>query len=94
MAYCMQWFAVLLLLPFPNSPSLFLMLYILALMLRHKPCLYCTLVIIALFYSSGLLYSSDLFSIQNIYGRQWIDKAIYWITNSKFKNMEYGKIPL
>jgi len=33
----MQWFIVLLILPFPNSPSLFLMLYILALMLRHKP---------------------------------------------------------
>ena len=38
--YCMQWFLVLFLLPFPQASSFFCLSFLLCMFLSHKPCLY------------------------------------------------------
>ncbi|KAI9494963.1 hypothetical protein BDB00DRAFT_816461 [Zychaea mexicana] len=61
--YCMRYFVPLLLLPFPDAPPIFVILFLVSFFLHQKPCIYCTLLLIALF--SSTCYWGQ--------GRCWID---------------------
>ncbi|KAI9281763.1 hypothetical protein BC943DRAFT_329532 [Umbelopsis sp. AD052] len=50
--YCMRYFVPLLLLPFPDSPPIFVLLFLISFFLHQKPCIYCTLLLFALFSST------------------------------------------
>ncbi|KXS13077.1 hypothetical protein M427DRAFT_34304 [Gonapodya prolifera JEL478] len=56
--YCLQHFLPLFLLPFPHQNSFFLLSYVLSLIVHHRPCPYCSLVLVALFASTCALWSS------------------------------------
>ncbi|RUP45451.1 hypothetical protein BC936DRAFT_148172 [Jimgerdemannia flammicorona] len=50
--YCMRWFIPLLLLPFPNAPPIFTLLFLVSFFLHQRPCVYCTILLVALFTST------------------------------------------
>ncbi|KAJ6519300.1 hypothetical protein C8R45DRAFT_1057800 [Mycena sanguinolenta] len=50
--WCTRWFLPLLLLPLPTAPPVFLMLFLLSLFIQAKPCFYCIVVLVTLFFSS------------------------------------------
>ncbi|KAJ7226022.1 hypothetical protein GGX14DRAFT_423535 [Mycena pura] len=50
--WCTRWFLPLLLLPLPTAPPYFLVLFLLALFIQAKPCFYCIVLLVALFFSS------------------------------------------
>ncbi|KAJ7837176.1 hypothetical protein B0H14DRAFT_3870513 [Mycena olivaceomarginata] len=50
--WCTRWFLPLLLLPLPTAPPYFLVLFLLSLFIQAKPCFYCIVVLITLFFSS------------------------------------------
>lgn len=49
MMYCLRSFIILLFLPFPLAPPLLTFLFFVAFYLRKRPCVYCTILLIALF---------------------------------------------
>ncbi|KAI9204511.1 uncharacterized protein BJ171DRAFT_505978 [Polychytrium aggregatum] len=83
--WCMHWFLVLFLLPYPQAPSLFLLSLLVVMFLEHKPCLYCSIVILALLATSGALYQESiqedtllwLDSIMSVADHTW--RSRYWI---------------
>ncbi|KAJ6569630.1 hypothetical protein B0H19DRAFT_1219467 [Mycena capillaripes] len=50
--WCTRWFLPLLLLPLPIAPPYFLVLFLLSLFIQAKPCFYCIVVLVTLFFSS------------------------------------------
>ncbi|KAJ1310675.1 hypothetical protein OPQ81_009202 [Rhizoctonia solani] len=50
--WCTRWYLPLLLLPFPSAPPFFLLVLIFSLTLHARPCLYCIVLLVALFTSS------------------------------------------
>ncbi|KAJ7171831.1 hypothetical protein C8R43DRAFT_979596 [Mycena crocata] len=50
--WCTRWFLPLLLLPLPTAPPYFLVLFLLALFIQAKPCFYCIVLLVTLFFSS------------------------------------------
>ncbi|KAJ7275572.1 hypothetical protein B0H12DRAFT_1087898 [Mycena haematopus] len=50
--WCTRWFLPLLLLPLPTAPPYFLVLFLLSLFIQAKPCFYCIVVLVTLFFSS------------------------------------------
>ncbi|CAB4394064.1 hypothetical protein GLOIN_2v1617799 [Rhizophagus irregularis DAOM 181602=DAOM 197198] len=61
--YCMRWFIPLLLLPFPNAPPFFVLIFLVSYFLHQRPCVYCTILLLALF--SSTCYWGQ--------GRCWLD---------------------
>ncbi|CAG8470852.1 9635_t:CDS:2 [Ambispora gerdemannii] len=61
--YCMRWFIPLLLLPFPNAPPFFVLTFLISYFLHQRPCVYCTILLLALF--SSTCYWGQ--------GRCWLD---------------------
>ncbi|KAH8920842.1 hypothetical protein BT69DRAFT_375451 [Atractiella rhizophila] len=52
MMYCLRYFLLLLLLPFPQYPHYFVLLFLISLCLQHKPCIYCSFLLIGIFSST------------------------------------------
>ncbi|KAJ7139558.1 hypothetical protein C8R44DRAFT_764798 [Mycena epipterygia] len=50
--WCTRWFLPLLLLPLPTAPPYFLVLFLLSLFIQAKPCFYCIVLLVTLFFSS------------------------------------------
>ncbi|CAE7075393.1 unnamed protein product [Rhizoctonia solani] len=50
--WCTRWYLPLLLLPFPSAPPFFLLVLVFSLTLHARPCLYCIVLLVALFTSS------------------------------------------
>lgn len=50
--WCTRWYLPLLLLPFPTAPPFFLLVLVFSLSLHARPCLYCIVLLVALFTSS------------------------------------------
>ncbi|KAG9083708.1 hypothetical protein FS749_005820 [Ceratobasidium sp. UAMH 11750] len=50
--WCTRWYLPLLLLPFPTAPPFFLLVLLFSLTLHARPCLYCIVLLVALFTSS------------------------------------------
>jgi len=50
--WCTRWFLILFLLPYPRASPFFLALYLFSLILHSRPCLYCVVLLTALFTSS------------------------------------------
>ncbi|KAH8918855.1 hypothetical protein BT69DRAFT_539881 [Atractiella rhizophila] len=50
--YCLRYFLLLLLLPFPQYPHYFVLLFLISLCLQHKPCIYCSFLLIGIFSST------------------------------------------
>ncbi|KZV88030.1 hypothetical protein EXIGLDRAFT_751913 [Exidia glandulosa HHB12029] len=50
--WCTRWFLPLLLLPAPTAPAYFLLLFIISLTIHARPCVYCIMLLSALFGSS------------------------------------------
>jgi len=50
--WCTRWYLPLLFLPFPHSSPFFLIVFLFSLTLHARPCLYCILLLVALFTSS------------------------------------------
>ncbi|KAJ7198925.1 hypothetical protein C8J57DRAFT_1270191 [Mycena rebaudengoi] len=50
--WCTRWFLPLLLLPLPTAPPYFLALFLLSLFIQAKPCFYCIVLLVTLFFSS------------------------------------------
>ncbi|CAE6372897.1 unnamed protein product [Rhizoctonia solani] len=50
--WCTRWYLPLLLLPFPTAPPFFLLVLVFSLTLHARPCLYCIVLLVALFTSS------------------------------------------
>ncbi|KAI8824789.1 uncharacterized protein EV422DRAFT_564118 [Fimicolochytrium jonesii] len=69
--WCMQYFIILFLVPFPRAPNFFLLAYLFCLFISHKPCLYCSLVIFALLASSCNYYTPV--SGEEDRGRCWVE---------------------
>ncbi|KAI8587584.1 hypothetical protein BDZ88DRAFT_236698 [Geranomyces variabilis] len=55
--FCMQYFIFLFLIPFPQASNFFLLSFLLCLFISHKPCLYCSSVIVGLLISSCQYYT-------------------------------------
>ncbi|KZT58555.1 hypothetical protein CALCODRAFT_494855, partial [Calocera cornea HHB12733] len=50
--WCTRWFLILFLLPYPRASPFFLVLFLCSLVLHSRPCLYCIVLLTALFTSS------------------------------------------
>ncbi|KAJ7071369.1 hypothetical protein C8F01DRAFT_1206884 [Mycena amicta] len=50
--WCTRWYLPLLLLPMPTASPYFLALFLLTLFVQAKPCFYCIVLLVALFFSS------------------------------------------
>ncbi|KDQ17457.1 hypothetical protein BOTBODRAFT_574757 [Botryobasidium botryosum FD-172 SS1] len=50
--WCTRWYLPLLFLPFPHASPFFLIVFLFSLTLHARPCLYCILLLVALFTSS------------------------------------------
>ncbi|KZO99662.1 hypothetical protein CALVIDRAFT_356282 [Calocera viscosa TUFC12733] len=50
--WCTRWFLILFLLPYPRASPFFLVLFLFSLVLHSRPCLYCIVLLTALFTSS------------------------------------------
>ncbi|KAI9010690.1 hypothetical protein DFJ74DRAFT_685364 [Hyaloraphidium curvatum] len=56
--YCLQWFLVFFILPFPSAPSFLVLSAILAMFVQHRPCLYCSAITFGLFLSTCQVYEA------------------------------------
>ncbi|KAI8812589.1 hypothetical protein BJ742DRAFT_792952 [Cladochytrium replicatum] len=83
--WCMQYFLVLFLIPFPQASSLFLVSFFVFLFLKHRPCLCCSMVIFALL-SSTCNYYGDEMTTGN---RCWVDLKRDWLFTTRLQNMVY-----
>ncbi|TPX67676.1 hypothetical protein SpCBS45565_g03658 [Spizellomyces sp. 'palustris'] len=68
--WCMQYFLFLFLIPFPRASNFFILSFLLCMFVTHKPCLYCSLVILGLLASSCNYYSPTLREEEQ---RCWVD---------------------
>ncbi|KAJ7630457.1 hypothetical protein FB45DRAFT_915550 [Roridomyces roridus] len=68
--WCTRWFLPLLLLPLPTAPPYFLVLFLLALFIQSKPCFYCIVLLVTLFFSSCYWQP---FPIDSTLSKPWAD---------------------
>ncbi|KAI9347784.1 hypothetical protein DFJ73DRAFT_452089 [Zopfochytrium polystomum] len=73
MVDCVKIFLVLFLLPFPQAPSLFLLMLLISMVLDHQPCLYCSVLIMAFLRSSCSFYGSSDDHMGTQSARCWLD---------------------
>ncbi|KAH6580898.1 hypothetical protein BASA61_009353 [Batrachochytrium salamandrivorans] len=82
---CLHSFLFLFMIPFPQVSTLLLLLYLLMLAVEHKPCIYCSLLILVLMTSSCSFYGN-----KDTGDRCWLDLDSEWMHMSRLSNMVYG----
>ncbi|KAJ8326361.1 hypothetical protein O5D80_005117 [Batrachochytrium dendrobatidis] len=81
---CLHSFLFLFAIPFPQISTLLLLMYLLMMLVEHKPCLYCSLLILLLMTSSCSMYGTD-----EIGSRCWLDLDPDWLHTARLSNMVY-----
>ncbi|KAK9364763.1 hypothetical protein V1509DRAFT_635354 [Lipomyces kononenkoae] len=70
--YCLRYFLLLLLMPTTGASPHFLAVFLLSLFILHRPCIYCSLILIALF--STTCFFNDHCFIDSNYGNLFLPR--------------------
>ncbi|KAK9237492.1 hypothetical protein V1525DRAFT_403756 [Lipomyces kononenkoae] len=70
--YCLRYFLLLLLMPTTGASPHFLAVFLLSLFILHRPCIYCSLILIALF--STTCFFNDHCFIDSNYGNIFLPR--------------------
>ncbi|KAL2917833.1 hypothetical protein HK105_202706 [Polyrhizophydium stewartii] len=81
---CLALFVHLFLVPYPQAPTALLVGLLALFVIEHKPCIYCSALILALLCSSCSLYGDSATG-----SRCWLDLDTDWLLVPRMSHMVY-----